>query len=270
MPRYRLFGASICLIILTYYLYHIHQLPHHDESGAYEDQNNTPQNMTGPSIATVVASQSRDNTTWLPTLFPAWNHNIFVADQPTAALSVPRNKGRESMTYLTFIINNYSSLPDIVIFLHAERYQWHNDDPLYDGARTLSRLQLPYIFEQGYVNLRCVWTLGCPKEIRPLEHPVDEITSETSADQVYAAAFRELFPDILVPETVGASCCAQFAVTRETILKRPREDYEKYQRWLLETALEDGLSGRIMEYSWHSMQILLPACEVIHHTDMSI
>ncbi|KAH0365600.1 hypothetical protein KCU65_g5971, partial [Aureobasidium melanogenum] len=164
---------------------------------------------------------------------------------------LPKNKGREGMTYLTFIIDNYSSLPEIVIFLHAERYQWHNDDPLYDGVRTLSRLQIPYVLEQGYVNLRCVWTLGCPTEIRPLEHPANEITSETSASQVYAAAFQELFPGIPIPESIGVSCCAQFAVTRETILRRPREDYEKYRRWLLETGLEDGLSGRVLEYSWH-------------------
>lgn len=226
--------------------------------------------MTGSSIATVVASQIRDNTTWLPMFFPDWNHNIFIADQFTAALSIPRNKGREGMTYLTFIIDNYSSLPDIVIFLHAERYQWHNDDPLYDGARTLSRLQLSYIFEQGYVNLRCVWTLGCPHEIHPLDHPVDEVTSETSADQVYAAAFRELFPDIPIPESIGVSCCAQFAVTRETILKRSREDYERYRGWLLETELEDSLSGRVMEYSWHGTQVSLIACEAVRYTDVSI
>lgn len=253
-PRYRLFSASICLLILTYYLYHIHQSSPFDQHEAYEDQSEPPPDVTGPSIATVVASQTRDDTTWLPALFPDWNHKIFVADRPDANLSVIRNKGREGMTYLTFIIDNYSSLPDIVILLHAERYQWHNDDPLYDGARTLSRLKLPYILEQGYVNLRCVWTLGCPHEIHPLDHLVDEITSETSADQVYAASFQELFPDIPIPESIGVSCCAQFAVTRETILKRPIEDYERYRRWLLETDLDDGLSGRIMEYSWHSKQ----------------
>lgn len=254
-PRYRLFGASICLLVLTYYLYHIHQSPSFDAFKAYEDESEPPLNVTGPSIVTVVASQARDNTTWLPKLFPEWDHKIFVADQYDADLSVPRNKGREGMTYLTFIIDNYSSLPDIVIFLHAERYQWHNDDPLYDGARTLSRLKLPYIIEQRYVNLRCVWTLGCPHEIHPLDHPVDEITSETSADQVYAASFRELFPDTTIPKSIGVSCCAQFAVTRETILERPMEDYQRYRRWLLETDLDDGLSGRIMEYSWHSKRI---------------
>ena len=34
---------------------------------------------------------------------------------------------------------------------------------------------------------------------------------------------------------------------------RPKSDYEDYRRWLLETRLPDDISGRILEYSWHSM-----------------
>lgn len=269
-PLYRLLGASISLLAVTYYLYHI-RLSHPllEEPINHEDDqaSKAQKSISEPSIGTVVASQTRDNTTWLPSLFPDWHHNIFVADQPDATLSVPQNKGREVMTYLTYIIDNYSSLPDIAIFLHAERYQWHNDDPLYDGARTLSRLQLTYILEQGYVNLRCVWTLGCPHEIHPLDHPADEITSETHADQVYAAAFKELFPDAPIPESIGVSCCAQFAVSKATILQRPREEYERYRRWLLETDLEDGLSGRVLEYSWHSEKVYVTSIEI--YTDLN-
>lgn len=115
-----------------------------------------------PRVALVVASQLRDNTTWLNDGFPVWQQHIYVTDDPNASLAVPANKGREGMVYLTYIIDNYESLSDITIFSHANRYQWHNDDPLYDGKMLLSRLQLPYVLEQGYVSLRCVWTLGCP------------------------------------------------------------------------------------------------------------
>ena len=260
-PLYQLVVASICLLILMYHIQQTRLSRSFSEGRVLHAYNQawSPQ-KTAESIATVVASQIRDNTTWLPSLFPDWHHNIFVADQPDATLSVPQNKGREGMTYLTYIIDNYSSLPDIVIFLHAERYQWHNDDPLYDGARTLSRLQLTYILEQGYVNLRCVWTLGCPHEIHPLDHPADEITSETRA-------FKELFPDAPIPESIGVSCCAQFAVSKATILQRPREEYERYRRWLLETDLEDGLSGRVLEYSWHSEKAYVTSIEI--YTDLN-
>ena len=204
------------------------------------------------TISTVVASQRGDNTTWLQELLPTWQHNIYVTDNANVTLSVPRNKGRESMVYLTYIIDNYFDLPDIVIFLHAERYQWHNDDPLYDNARSLSRLRLHYVRQEGYANLRCTWWLGCPHEIRPLDSEATVITNETHADEVYAAGFRYLFPGVEVPESVGVSCCAQFAVARERILSRPREDYKRYREWLMDTELSDDLSGRILEYSWHS------------------
>jgi hypothetical protein len=29
------------------------------------------------------------------------------------------------------MIDNYHALPELMVFIHGERYQWHNDDPLY-------------------------------------------------------------------------------------------------------------------------------------------
>lgn len=115
-----------------------------------------------------------------------------------------------------------------------------------DGIPVLQSLQLPYVRAQGYVNLRCGWTLGCPSEIRP-HGDGGPVTSK-----YYEQGFKALFPNTAVPQVVGVGCCAQFAVTREKLLERPKEDYERYRQWLLETPLEDYVSGRIMEYSWHS------------------
>ena len=64
--------------------------------------------------------------------------------------------------------------------------------------------------------------------------------------------FRELFPDEDVPEAIGAHCSSQFAVSREQIQKRPKADYERYRQWILDTDLDDQISGRVIEYMWHS------------------
>jgi Protein of unknown function (DUF3431) len=136
-----------------------------------------------------------------------------------------------------------------MLFIHAQRYQWHNDDPYYDGVPMLRSFQLPYLDQQGYVNLRCVWILGCPEEIRPVE---DAHSQGINAGQYFLNGYRELFPTREVPEAVGVSCCAQFGVTRWKIRERPKFDYERFRTWLLETSLSDDMSGRIMEYSWHS------------------
>ncbi|KAI1177865.1 hypothetical protein F4777DRAFT_540670 [Nemania sp. FL0916] len=200
----------------------------------------------------VVASVKAENTSWIPALLPDWHANIYVADDAKAALTVPANKGREAMVYLTYIIDRYADLPENVLFVHASRFAWHNDDPDYDALPTLRSFRLPHLRTEGYVNLRCVWVIGCPGEI----HPAQDAAHKDDADKVqakhiYKQAFEELLPGVTVPEVVGVSCCSQFGVTRETIRSRPREDYIRYRDWLLGTPLDDALNGRVFEFAWH-------------------
>jgi hypothetical protein len=64
-------------------------------------------------------------------------------------------------------------------------------------------------------------------------------------------AWRSLFGNDQVPTVIASPCCAQFAVSGERVLKRGREEYEGYLKWLLETPLDDFTSGRVFEYLWH-------------------
>lgn len=54
--------------------------------------------------AVVVASQASENATWIEEAFPEWEQNIYRVDDPSAKLTVPKNKGRESMVYLTYVL----------------------------------------------------------------------------------------------------------------------------------------------------------------------
>ncbi|PCG96539.1 Protein of unknown function DUF3431 [Penicillium occitanis (nom. inval.)] len=204
-------------------------------------------------VELVIATLKQQNTSWYSTYFPGWKSNIYIVDEAAAPLTVPQNKGNEAMVYLTYIIDRYDSLPNNALFLHAERFQWHNDNPDYDGYPLLRDFQFTYLQEEGYVNLRCVWAIGCPVAIHPFE---DEVVSEQHQDQttgeIYKQAFEELLPHHPVPGEVGISCCAQFAVTKDMIRQRPKEDYIRFRDWLLNTPFQDGLSGRFFEYSWHS------------------
>jgi hypothetical protein len=166
------------------------------------------------------------------------------------------------------IIDRYDSLAPITIFAHAARFAWHNDDPDYDGLATFRNLRLDYVRSAGYVNLRCVWVLGCPGEIRPGLDALDGSYEDAirdpqpgqalTAKRVYKQAFQELMPGVQLPSLVGVACCSQFAVSRETIRSRPHEDYVRWRTWLLETELTDDLSGRVLEYMWHSKLSNLP------------
>lgn len=56
------------------------------------------------TTAVVVASQASENATWIGEAFPTWQQNIYRVDDPDAPLTVPKNKGRESMVYLTYVL----------------------------------------------------------------------------------------------------------------------------------------------------------------------
>ena len=146
------------------------------------------------------------------------------------------------MAYLTYVIDNYDSLPAIMAFIHPHRGgfwgAWHTDTPLHDNVDSLRRLRLDIVRRNGYVNLRCNWNPGCNANDKANAHITPEI-------------WGELFNGTEKPEEVGAACCAQFAVSKEQVLQRPREDYMKYRMWVLDTELEDRSSGRVMEYLWH-------------------
>jgi len=76
-----------------------------------------------------------------------------------------------------------------------------------DGVPILQNLRVDYIEAEGYANLRCGWTLGCPSEIQP-NRKIDSERTET----YYNDAFQILFPNVTVPDVVGVGCCAQYVL----------------------------------------------------------
>ncbi|KEY72453.1 hypothetical protein S7711_05128 [Stachybotrys chartarum IBT 7711] len=236
---------------------------------------NTPKptlKLGDDDVEMVVASMKKENITWLHDYLPDWEKSIYVVDDPSAQHTVSKNKGREAMVFLSYvafcriglklmidplllyryIIDRYDSLPGNIIFHHAERFQWHNDNPDYDALPLLQRFRIEHLKEEGYVNLRCAWVLGCPAEIHPSADDVQPAADEpVHAKHVYKGAFQQLFPGTPVPDTIGVPCCSQFAVRRDTIRQRPRLEYVRYRDWLRGSSLGDDLSGRVLEYSWH-------------------
>jgi len=55
--------------------------------------------------ALVIASMKHENTSWFYDELPEWRKYVYVVNDPTAELTVPLNKGRESMVYLSYEYN---------------------------------------------------------------------------------------------------------------------------------------------------------------------
>jgi hypothetical protein len=241
-----------------------------------------PQPEPEPELAPVrkelvFAAMEASNMSWVEEHLSDWTANIYRADA-SQGLNVPINKGNEAMVYLTYekpfclqpnkprsqisnhsyIVDRYWSLPDVSIFLHGGRYQWHVDNPMYDSVISIKDLQSDFVLEAGYVSMRCAWSVGCPRELEPArylrERPDD---SHHPAAMEYPDRFMELFPRAEVPEEVGAPCCSQFALSKGKIHEQSLEHYLRLRQWLMDTDLSSGISGRIFEYSWHSECFLM-------------
>jgi hypothetical protein len=164
------------------------------------------------------------------------------------------------MVYLTYIIEHYSDLPSTIVFLHHHRdgYPggWHTDAPQYDNVIAVRSLNIDFVQKNGYANMRCLGVPGCSGGIQPFRDPpkidIDKSTkTEFDQDKDMLEAWNHFFPDIEVPKQIEAACCAQFAVSKEQVLKRPLSDYEKYRQWIFDTPISDYRSGRVLEYLWH-------------------
>lgn len=153
------------------------------------------------------------------------------------------------MAYLSYIIDNYmkDTLPSTLVFLHSHRdgffSGWHTDTPLHDNVEALRKLQLAFVQSNGYVNLRCNWNPGCLEAHRNNAH----VTPEVWKDIFSGTTMDSDQP----PQQVGAACCAQFAVSRDQVKKRPLTDYVQVRDWIVDTERSDAKSGRIMEFLWH-------------------
>lgn len=196
----------------------------------------------------VIAKTKEENVDWIDEKMPDQVKAVYIADDPTAPLHPPKNKGHEVMIYLSWIIDNYDNLPDVAIFMHAHQLTWHNDDLLGNDAHLLiTRLSRHRVWREGFVNMRCSWHPGCPDWMHPGETEKNDFKQE---EVLLAKSWSELFPLDEVPTVLAQPCCAQFALSRERIQAKPYAQYVWYRDWLFNTRLPDYLSGRIWEYVW--------------------
>ncbi|MCJ1313440.1 hypothetical protein MMC25_007118 [Agyrium rufum] len=202
--------------------------------------------------ALVMAKTRDQNVAWAYALMPDWIPYIYTADkEPGYPLHMP-NKGREAMAYLSFIVDYYHALPAYTAFVHSASYNWHNDVPSRYTENIIKALRLEAVAEQGYVNLRCDQTPGCPTSVFPHDPTAMDLGQNgTRAHMV--DIYQHFFGgnESAVPKEIGGVCCAQFALTRERIRQRPKEDYVRMRQWALDADYDSFSVGWVFEKVWH-------------------
>ncbi|KAI5203555.1 hypothetical protein AUEXF2481DRAFT_36022 [Aureobasidium subglaciale EXF-2481] len=220
----------------------------------------TPKDPSAEYTKTLVIGRKKEESTYwidvelediLAPKGPLRTAVYVVDDMTTEGLHPPKNKGHEAMVYLTYIIDNYSNLSDISIFMHAHRYAWHNNDIMdLDSAQMIRNLNPNHVIRNGYINLRCHWAPGCPADVSGIHPGAMVANAQRQEEMIIAEAWSEIFPLEPIPPTLSQPCCAQFALSRERIQAIPLSKYIYYRDWLLKTPLNDNLSGRVFEQIW--------------------
>ena len=186
----------------------------------------------------------------------SWQQAVYTLDDRSAQLHTSTKKGNEANAFLTYIIDNYQQLPSTIAFVHSKRFTEDKnkkgdkkklEGPGFDNVASLNKLSLDFIQRNGYANLRCVTSPGCPDEIQPFRNN----TEQTDIDHTMSTVWGQFFDSQEVPDVIATPCCGQFVVSKKQVRERPLDDYVRFQKWLLETPLEDTISTQIFEYLWH-------------------
>jgi hypothetical protein len=141
-----------------------------------------------------------------------------------ATYTIP-NTGLEASAYLKFILERYETLPEYTAFIHGHETAYHQqgDRHVLDMIRT-SNLQ------RGFIQLNNAWRC-CFKNVVFGQWKDD-------VDKVLEAEF----PDMFI-----TCCCAQFIVSKENILRRSKEYYERVYAY----ASTAKTSMCTLEHGWH-------------------
>lgn len=150
------------------------------------------------------------------------------------------------MVYLTYIIQNYHTLPDIIYFRHDHEEAWHQ---IFSPQFELQYLNVLEAERRGYVSPRCL--PGCENIIELSEYLVSPhyLKTSTPRDVQIATLLKEFHG--MVPEKIAAPCCAQFLVSKEAVMRVPLDVWKGMRMWLEETELDSMAAGRLFEYTWH-------------------
>lgn len=179
---------------------------------------------------------------------------------PTAKINVPSlsplplriipTQGRESLAYLTAIIDHYDDLPDLMLFMHAHDVSWHTFQL---GQRwSLQRLKVigPRNLSSGFMQLGCYKLDDAYMFTRVVDANFDlpdrfreSIVGHFMQAWTEPGGLGEIFGESLPPPYIRAACCATFAVEKKAILQRKKEFYEKLRNWALRTAMDKYWAG---------------------------
>jgi hypothetical protein len=155
----------------------------------------------------LVVSKYKENTTWLRAFDSA---NVRLYDKSDAPIGIPRpNIGRESETYLHYIVTHYHDLPDYVLFI-----QGHPFDHMSGIHSENFRSEVERLIESR------------PSDGLPLLVGLHEEDPGRYSGLCVREYFEYLFGEPC-PDTIKFAAGCQYLVPKESILFHSLATYER-------------------------------------------
>jgi hypothetical protein len=255
----KVLGAALTLTLLSVYLFiTLNNASMKNDQLAVTSMKNDQLAVTAiekDQLAVIFAESPDMDITWIKQ-FPAFDFHLFPFKSPQKEMDgrIPVNRGKEAMTYLTFIIQNYEKLPEKMAFIHGHHTSWHQKDKVWTFFQDiqLSKLNSYFNFRACEYNpSKNIWKSYPSNRWRSHGTPPQQQATYKKFWQEFNMTGKYGFPDIVSKGLNTASyCCAQFFVTKKQILNQPKEFYIDLRKWLINTPMEDYYSSRVLEYLW--------------------
>lgn len=206
------------------------------------------------SHLTIVTAHHKENLDWLKKS----KRDVVVCDKAGAdpinfdsnpKCSMEINRGREASSYLKYIIEHYDSLPNYVAFIHGHEEAWHQSGNILDIINRARKEKYTYISLNNRIDLKCE---NFPDELHAGE--TGDLGTRHPAFRLLMKKWDTIFEPILKipkPNYFRFKCCAQFIVSRETILTHTKEEYQKLYDFAIDPSESDFVTGMALEFIWH-------------------
>ena len=145
------------------------------------------------------------------------------------------NKGNESSSYLTYIIENYDNLPDYVAFIHGHLNAYHQSDNILNLIDNFIECDYQTLNRKDWLN---VLSKDSEEEFKRYNF---EFVIEN---------YDYLGLNLPKPNKLVSTACAQFIVSKKSILNNSLNVYKNMLNWLENTDLSNEISGRVFEHLW--------------------
>lgn len=205
----------------------------------------------------IVTAHYKENLDWLkespyPVIVcdkPGSKKSAFV---PNAQCSLTKNIGREASVFLKFVIEYYDALPAHIAFVHGHETAWHQKLP-WGVLESIDRARLD---TYSYINLNNVrhskvFDPAQPYKGRVGPHVEYRHKAHTLLQRYWDSVFGPIL-NIPFPNHLQFQCCAQFVVSRDAILRHPKDAYVKLYEFVTDSSIgTDWERAVALECIWH-------------------